>query len=74
MRSLNLALQIRRLATPEHDAPKLTDFGDNIMLHIIKLDHVYDFGLIQSKIIVIYVENGARGPWNQQGLATTGNF
>jgi hypothetical protein len=37
----------------EHDAPKLTDFGDNIMLQIIDFDHVYDFGLIQSKIIVI---------------------
>jgi len=37
----------------EHDAPKLTDFGDNIMLQIIDCDHVYDFGLIQSKIIVI---------------------
>ena len=74
MRSLNLALQICSLATPEHDAPKLTDFGDNIMLHILKLDHIYDFGLIQSKIIVVYVKNGARGPWNQQGLATTGNF
>jgi hypothetical protein len=74
MRSINSALQIRRLATLEHDAPKLTDFGDNIMLHLIKLDHVYDFGLIQSKITVIYVENGARGPWNQQDSATTGNF
>jgi hypothetical protein len=52
-------LQIRRLATPEHDAPKLTDLGDNIMLHLVKLDHVYDYGLIQSKIIVIDVENGA---------------
>jgi len=30
----------------------LTDFGDNIMLQIIDFDHVYDFGLIQSKIIV----------------------
>jgi hypothetical protein len=37
----------------EHDAPKLIDFGDNIMLQIIDFDHVYDFGLIQSKIIVI---------------------
>ena len=37
----------------EHDAPKLTDFGDNIMLQNIDFDHVYDFGLIQSKIIVI---------------------
>ena len=27
-------------------------FGDNIMLQIINFDHVYDFGLIQSKIIV----------------------
>jgi hypothetical protein len=74
MRPVNSALQFRRFATPEHDAPKLTDFGDNIMLHIIKLDHVYDFGLIQSKITVIYVENGARGSWNQQVLTTTGNF
>jgi hypothetical protein len=41
------------LSRLEHDAPKLTDFGDNIMLQIIDLDHVYDFGLIQSKIIVI---------------------
>jgi hypothetical protein len=41
MRSINLAFQIRRLATLEHDAPKLTDFGDNIMLQIIDLDHVY---------------------------------
>jgi hypothetical protein len=40
-------------AVLEHDAPKLTDFGDNIMLQIIDFDHVYDFGLIQSKIIVI---------------------
>ena len=40
-------------AALEHDAPKLTDFGDNIMLQIIDCDHVYDFGLIQSKIIVI---------------------
>jgi hypothetical protein len=38
----------------KHDAPKLTDFGDNIMLQNIDFDHVYDFGLIQSKIIVIY--------------------
>ena len=37
----------------EHDAPKLKDLGDNIMLQIIDFDHVYDFGLIQSKIIVI---------------------
>ena len=36
----------------EHDAPKLTDFGDNIMLQNIDFDHVHDFGLIQSKIIV----------------------
>ena len=43
-------LQLQNL---EHDAPKLTDFGDNIMLQIIDFDHVYDFGLIQSKIIVI---------------------
>ncbi len=41
-----------QLLTLEHDAPKLTDFGDNIMLQIIDFDH-YDFGLIQSKIIVI---------------------
>ncbi len=37
----------------EHDALKLTDFGDNIMLQNIDFDHVHDFGLIQSKIIVI---------------------
>jgi hypothetical protein len=37
----------------EHDAPKLTDFGGTIMLQNIDFDHVYDFGLIQSKIIVI---------------------
>jgi hypothetical protein len=28
-------------------------FGDNIMLQIIDCDHVYNFALIQSKIIVI---------------------
>jgi len=27
--------------------------SDNIMLQIIRIDHVYDFGLIQPKIIVI---------------------
>jgi len=32
----------------------LIDFGDNIMLQVIDFDHVYDFGLIQSKIIVIW--------------------
>ncbi len=37
----------------EHDAPELIDFGDNFMLQIIDFDHVYDFVLIQSKIIVI---------------------
>jgi hypothetical protein len=31
----------------------LIDFGDNITLQVIDFDHVYDFGLIQSKIIVI---------------------
>jgi hypothetical protein len=41
---------LRRL---EHDAPKLIDFGDNIMLQNVDFDHVYDFGLTQSKIIVI---------------------
>ena len=38
----------RRREAPEHDAPKLTDFGDNIMLQNIDFDHVHDFGLIQS--------------------------
>jgi hypothetical protein len=33
--------------------PGLCDFADNNMLQIIDFDHVYDFGLIQSKIIVI---------------------
>ena len=29
--------------------PKLTDFGDNIMLQNIDFDHVYDFGLFNPK-------------------------
>jgi hypothetical protein len=43
---------MRQRLAPDLD-PGLTDFGDNIMLQIIDFDHVYDFGLIQSKIIVI---------------------
>ena len=46
-----MGLGIRQVL--EHDAPKLTDFGDIIMLQIIDFDYIYDFGLIQSKINVI---------------------
>jgi hypothetical protein len=34
--------------TLKHDAPKLTDFDDNIMIQINDVDHVFDLGLVQS--------------------------
>jgi hypothetical protein len=33
-------------------------FSDDIMLSLIRIDHVHDFGSIRSRIVVIYALSG----------------